>query len=217
MSGARQGHPVSAETRAKIAASLAGHRRHPLSLDHRAAISASKKGHPLSAAHRMAIGTALRGHPLSSETRAKMSAAHRGRPMSAETRAAIAAALKGHRHTPEALAKMSAVRKGKCCGPNHPRWLGGVSREPYAWDFNDELKEEVRRRDGHRCQWCGAPQTECDAALAVHHIDYDKKNSDPVNLVALCSRCHTRTNTNRPCWTASFRARDLAKLERTRR
>jgi hypothetical protein len=28
--------------------------------------------------------------------------------------------------------------------------------------------------------------------ITVHHIDSDKKNSHPLNLLALCQRCHLR-------------------------
>ena len=28
--------------------------------------------------------------------------------------------------------------------------------------------------------------------LTVHHIDFDNKNDDPLNLLALCQRCHLR-------------------------
>lgn len=87
---------------------------------------------------------------------------------------------------------------------------------PYAWTFNAELKEEVRRRDGYKCQLCGVPRSECMRALTVHHIDYDKQNSDPVNLVALCLSCNSKVNANRDHWTACFQAmvikRDIKTL-----
>jgi len=109
---------------------------------------------------------------------------------------------------PEVAAKVAAAKLGKK-RPNmragkNPAWLGGISREPYAWEFSDELKEAIRKRDGHQCQLCGASQVEFKARLPVHHIDYDKKNSDPVNLTALCIACNSRVNTNREHWTAFF-------------
>lgn len=30
--------------------------------------------------------------------------------------------------------------------------------------------------------------------LTVHHIDRDKKNDDPLNLLALCQKCHLRVD-----------------------
>ena len=103
-------------------------------------------------------------------------------------------------------------------GHNNHNWMGGISREPYAWEFNDELKEEVRRRDNYTCQKCNTPQAECKKRLPVHHIDYDKKNSDPVNLIALCISCNTKVNKNRKHWAAYFQAmainRDIKLINR---
>jgi len=82
----------------------------------------------------------------------------------------------------------------------NPSWRGGLSRKPYGWDYSPELKAEVRRRDGQKCQVCGTPQGECKKKLAVHHIDYNKKNSDPVNLVSLCLGCHARVHKNKKHW-----------------
>jgi 5-methylcytosine-specific restriction endonuclease McrA len=162
---------------------------------------------------------AKKGKPLSAEHCAKLSAAHAGKPHSAEHRAKNSAAKKGDKNPmkrPEVAAKNAAAQKGLLAGDKHPRWLGGISREPYAWTFNAELKAEVRRRDNHKCQKCGAPQAESKVALPVHHIDYDKQNSDPVNLVALCNSCNSRVNANREHWTVFFRAmatkRDRARI-----
>lgn len=151
---------------------------------------------------RARMSAAAKTSPLAIAHRVVMSEANKGRPLSRAHRAALRAA-----NTPEVRAKKSAAKQG----PKHPRWLGGISREPYGWEWNAELREEVRRRDGYQCQLCGVSQEECAKALAVHHIDYCKKNSDPVNLVTLCRRCHSRTNTNRPRWTALFQGRDLAR------
>jgi len=36
----------------------------------------------------------------------------------------------------------------------------------------------------------------------VHHIDYDKKHCDPMNLITLCRCCHVKTSFgNRVDWT----------------
>ena len=165
------------------------------------------------------------GHVHSPESLAKMRAAMMGNKNA-----------EGYRHTPETIEKMRAASMGNknavgCVhspehrakqraanmGPNGSNWQGGISRDPYGWDFNDALKEEVRRRDGHRCQLCGTPQAECRTSLPVHHVDYDKTNSDPVNLVALCAPCHAKTNKNRKHWTALFQEkairRNMAELK----
>lgn len=95
-------------------------------------------------------------------------------------------------------------RIGKHIGPNAPYWLGGISKEPYDFKFDSALRNQIRQRDGHKCQLCGAPETEFKKALCVHHIDYNKKNSVVSNLISLCKYCHTKTNTNRPYWIELF-------------
>jgi len=80
-------------------------------------------------------------------------------------------------------------------GSNSYLWRGGSSFEPYSPEFDDNLKESIRERDGNVCAVCGKPGDH------VHHIDYDKKNSSPNNLITLCASCHGKTTTgNRKRW-----------------
>lgn len=72
----------------------------------------------------------------------------------------------------------------------NPAWQGGKSFEKYSREFNNKLKDMIRRRDGFKCRICGCPQDECEESLIVHHIDLNKKNNLPSNLVSLCRRCH---------------------------
>lgn len=78
------------------------------------------------------------------------------------------------------------------------------SFEPYTKKFNKTLKELIRQRDNHTCQLCGRTQKELKYTFPVHHIDYDKKNCEPINLITLCRGCHTKTNTNRDYWINFF-------------
>lgn len=84
-------------------------------------------------------------------------------------------------------------------GPDHPLWK---EERDYAPGFTDELKEQIRERDGHRCQGCGLPQEtyreKSGAKLDVHHIDGSKDNHAPENLIALCKSCHGRWNALTP-------------------
>ena len=94
-------------------------------------------------------------------------------------------------------------RRGEKCH----LWRGGGSRKEYPIDFNDRLKEQIRKRDNYTCQLCGKPQN--GTKLAIHHIDYIKKNIDPTNLISLCplqvGDCHAKTNShNRSYWTEYF-------------
>lgn len=101
-----------------------------------------------------------------------------------------------------------AAHIGQHAGANSSSWLGGISFEPYTLDFNDKLRTQVRKRDNYTCQLCGKSQNRI--LLAVHHIDYDKKNNVLGNLISLCghekgqSSCHGKTNYNRPYWTTKF-------------
>ena len=40
--------------------------------------------------------------------------------------------------------------------------------------------------------------------LKRNHIDYDKLNCNPDNLISLCNSCHSKTNYNRNYWINYF-------------
>lgn len=133
-----------------------------------------------------------KGSVVSEETRLKMRQAQLG-PKNHRF---------GKRHTPETKKKMSDSMKGKLVGEKHPMWKGGISRMSYSEHWTKTLKRSIRERDNYMCRLCGNPQT--DIAHDVHHIDYDKKNSDPKNLVTLCKSCHMKTNVDRHKWQKFF-------------
>jgi len=83
----------------------------------------------------------------------------------------------------------------------------GSSFEPYSTDWTDDLRESIRKRDGYVCRMCGIHQDELKGwskKLDVHHIDYDKDNLNPNNLISLCHNCHMKTNGNREYWINCF-------------
>lgn len=84
-------------------------------------------------------------------------------------------------------------------GPKSFLWKGGISSEPYSVDWTKTLKRSIKERDKFKCQICGN-----DEYLVVHHIDYNKKNSSPDNLITLCPACHSKTNINREKWKKIF-------------
>jgi len=96
-------------------------------------------------------------------------------------------------------------------GKDSPGWQNGKSLEEYGAEFNNTLKELIRNRDNHKCQICGCPEVECIKKLSVHHIDYNKKNNNTNNLIALCMRCHLKTNYNRNKWEEYFNGRIVRK------
>lgn len=84
----------------------------------------------------------------------------------------------------------------------HGRWKGGKSYEPYGLGFDPRLKHQIKKRDGYKCQLCGLNKP--NDVLHIHHIDYDKENHEPSNLITLCNSCHSKTNTNRESWWFYF-------------
>lgn len=88
-------------------------------------------------------------------------------------------------------------------GEGNPRWLGGISFKPYGIEFSKELKSKIRFRDNFTCRFCG--KREGEKVLDVHHVDFDKTNNHPSNLITLCRSCHGKTGTNRGYWTELFR------------
>ena len=93
-------------------------------------------------------------------------------------------------------------------GSEHYNWQGGLSFEFYPVVWTDTLKESIRQRDNYICKLCGIHQQELDVGqvkkLDVHHIDYDKLNCNPINLISLCRECHMKTNFNRENWIIYF-------------
>lgn len=60
----------------------------------------------------------------------------------------------------------------------------------YTSDWNKRSLVERRRAD-FTCQNCDRKALlEPDLRLEVHHIDGNKRNNDPMNLVVLCLQCH---------------------------
>lgn len=78
-------------------------------------------------------------------------------------------------------------------GSGHWNWQGGIACEPYCdvW-LDKDFKKSIKQRDGYKCMnpdcWKTAKR------LAIHHIDYVKKNCDPKNLITLCTSCNSRAN-----------------------
>lgn len=84
-------------------------------------------------------------------------------------------------------------------------WNGGKSFEKYNLEWTNILKSSIRKRDKEICQLCKIHQDSLDYLLHVHHIDYNKNNCNPDNLIALCRNCHMGTNFNRPKWIKLFK------------
>ncbi len=114
------------------------------------------------------------------------------------------------KHTEKEKQRRSGTMKGK----NNPswdkrgveafNWIDGRSFLPYPIEFNRQLKELIRNRDNYQCQRCGMPECENIEKLSIHHIDYNKENCLPSNLISLCRRCNGEVNSNREEWIEYF-------------
>lgn len=144
----------------------------------------------------------------SSKTRQKISKNHKG--------------MLGIKHTEKAKIKMSLShlnpseetrRKLKMAklGDKNPKWIDGRSHEPYPRDFI-EKRTQILQRDNFTCQLCGDRIIERRKIkdnpsknwLAIHHVDYNKKNNNLNNLITLCHFCNISVNKDRIDWTNYF-------------
>lgn len=96
---------------------------------------------------------------------------------------------------------LSESARKKISGENSPHWRGGRSNSPWSYEFNLELKQAVRDRDGNKCRRCGKEQGYSDGRkLAIHHINFDKNDNRLENLAAVCASCHSKITRNPQLW-----------------
>jgi 5-methylcytosine-specific restriction endonuclease McrA len=60
-------------------------------------------------------------------------------------------------------------------------------------ELYDQLRNQVLRRDGWRCQSCGTMSN-----LEVHHKDFRSHSGDDSeqNLIVLCNACHAAVHSS---------------------
>lgn len=181
------------ETKLKLKTAHTGKK---LSKEHIKKISDSLKG-------KTGINSRNYGNKHTEETKRKMSIKLKGRisPMKG-----ISMSISIKKKISESLKGRISWNKGIKCyqirGSKNGNWQGGKSFEPYGLEFNAELRELIRERDNYCCRLCGIKQV--NKKLDVHHIDYNKQNNDPINLITLCRNCHSKTNSNRNKYTKVF-------------
>jgi len=138
------------------------------------------------------------------ETKMMMSLKRKGIPKSEETKRRMSESSKGKIFSEEHKKNISKNHHDVSFDKN-PSWLGGKSFEPYGLEFNDNLKEVIRNRDRRKCFLCEKTELENGENLHCHHIDYNKRNNNPNNLISLCRKCHLKTNFNRNYWMNHFK------------
>ncbi len=128
--------------------------------------------------------------------------------------------LKGRKRSQEFCDKQSEAQKGKkmpksYCenlsermkGSGNPAFKNWATREPYGIEWSEELKEKIRERDSYRCQECFRHQSEFKEKLSIHHINFNKRNNHPSNLISLCRTCHLQTNWGKRDWVTYYQQR----------
>ena len=104
-------------------------------------------------------------------------------------------AIKGNKErviSDETRRKLSLCRMGE----KSVKWKGGITYETYCSAWADaEYKESIKQRDGYKCLNPSCYKT--STKLTLHHINYNKKDCRPINLITLCNSCNTGANSNR--------------------
>jgi len=200
ISRASKGRTHAPETKRRISEALIG-RKH--TEEHRRKNSESHKGKKLSEETKKKIGDFWRGKKkvFSEEHKRKCR----------ELRLRYNRNWEGKRHAEETKRKISKAHQGmkkpwaippNVEGENNPNWQGGKSFEFYGVNWTNTLKNLVRKRDNYICRLCG--KSHGDVVHDVHHIDFNKKNCSPTNLITLCHTCHVKTNKKREYWIKYF-------------
>ena len=114
----------------------------------------------------------------------------------------------GHNHSVSWANWHSGCRCPTCAiikmtGSGSSSWRGGKSYEPYCEVWRDqEYKKDIKQRDSNRCL-NPACVSKNPNDLTIHHIDYNKKNCKPSNLITVCRSCNSKANTDRK-WYKSW-------------
>ena len=182
----RRGKKHAAETRAKISNAATNRKATPKT---RRIISIATSGN----------NNPFFGKKHTEASRRKMSRSRMGERNHMYGRLGEASPMFGKTHTEESKAKMSISSSGD----KHPNWQGGISYIAYCPEFCiTEYKQEIFERDNNRCQnplcWGTCMK------ICRHHINYDKKDCRPDNLITVCISCNSRANYNREFWQEHY-------------
>lgn len=189
MSLIKMGHITTKETRCKISIANKGKKQSKETIEKRVQKVKGKKRKPCSEERKIKISLANKGKKRTEEQRKNISKTKKGKKLTQEHKDKIGRGNKGKSVSKESRNKMSFSKKGS----KNYNWNNGSSFEPYGLEFNKELKLFILERDNYKCQ-CPNCKIINPKKLHIHHIDYDKTNNTPENLITLCGSCHTKTN-----------------------
>lgn len=102
--------------------------------------------------------------------------------------------MSGKKHSRDSLRKMSLSHGGTGIPYENNEYGAGFYK----------LKPKIRKRDNYTCQLCKDKHDKSSKYLDVHHMDYNKKNNIPENLICLCHTCNIHVNRFRSFWTLFF-------------
>jgi len=86
-------------------------------------------------------------------------------------------------------------------GSKNPNYTHGHGAEDYPAEFR-KIAPQIRKRDHYCCRICGKIRSQMRWVPDVHHIDHDKMNNTPGNLISLCRECHAHAHRKRSRWAA---------------
>ncbi len=75
-------------------------------------------------------------------------------------------------------------KRPEISGLNSPNYIANLIRI-YPIEFNDYLKNSIRKRDNYICNKCGVNESKLPRKLSIHHIDYNKNNCLEENLICV--------------------------------
>jgi len=103
--------------------------------------------------------------------------------------------MSGKCHSDEAKLKMSKAKLGE----KSRTWKGGISKNKYGGGFTKCFRDKVRTAHG----WICVMSLEKHNILHVHHIDCNKSNHSPDNLMPLRADIHMMIHADEGFWNGT--------------
>uniref|UniRef100_A0A6M3IDV2 HNH nuclease domain-containing protein n=1 Tax=viral metagenome TaxID=1070528 RepID=A0A6M3IDV2_9ZZZZ len=141
----------------------------------------------------------MKGKEFGEVTKKNMSIVHLKRCSTKKYKKMFSKRIQNYYSNIENRIKASCIKQGI----SREDWKGFVSQEPYCQIWTKEYKEFIKERDGYKCQNPDCWNT--NNVFIPHHIDYNKKNCEPNNLITLCNSCNSRANGNREYWKKFYK------------